>query len=66
LDSRSGEHVRWSAPAIGIGDEITVKIIEAEQVTPEDSRFRRDELANPVVSEGEPEGLKQGRPRNDV
>jgi hypothetical protein len=42
IDSRSGEHVRWSVPEIGVGDEITIKIIETDQVSPEDERFRAD------------------------
>lgn len=42
LDSRSGEHVSWSVPEIGVGDEITIKIVEALHVTPEDDRYRFD------------------------
>jgi hypothetical protein len=42
IDARSGERVRWSVPEIGVGDEITVKIIETTQVSPEDERFRVD------------------------
>ena len=40
IDSRSGECVRWSVPEIGVGDEITIKIIETNQASPEDERFR--------------------------
>jgi hypothetical protein len=40
IDARSGEGVRWSVPEIGIGDEITIKIIETNQASPEDERFR--------------------------
>ena len=42
IDARSGERVRWSVPEIGVGDEITIKIIETNQVSPEDERFRVD------------------------
>ena len=42
IDGRTGEHVRWSVPEIGVGDEITIKIIETNQVSPEDGRFRVD------------------------
>ena len=42
IDARSGERVRWSVPEIGVGDEITIKIIETDQVSPEDERFRVD------------------------
>jgi hypothetical protein len=40
IDARSGECVRWSVPEIGVGDEITIKIVETNQVSPEDERFR--------------------------
>jgi hypothetical protein len=42
IDARSGERLRWSVPEIGVGDEITIKIIETTQVSPEDERFRVD------------------------
>jgi hypothetical protein len=42
IDARSGECVRWSVPEIGVGDEITIKIIETNPVSPEDGRFRVD------------------------
>jgi hypothetical protein len=42
IDARSGERVRWSVPEIGVGDEVTIKIIETNQVSPEDKRFRGD------------------------
>ena len=42
IDSRSGEHVRWSVPEIGAADEITITIIETDQVSPEDEWFRAD------------------------
>jgi hypothetical protein len=42
IDARSGERVRWSTPEIGVGDEITIKIVETHQVSPEDERFRVD------------------------
>jgi hypothetical protein len=42
LDSGSGEHVVWSVPEIAVGDEIAIKAIETDQVTPEDERFRPD------------------------
>ena len=42
VDRRTGEHVNWSVPAIGVGDEITIKIIETDQASPVDSRSRPD------------------------
>ncbi len=43
VDGRTGEHINWSVPEIGVGDEITIKVIETAQVTPEDERYRFDE-----------------------
>jgi hypothetical protein len=63
LDSRSGEHVRWSVPDIGVGDEITIKIIETDQVTPEDERFRTDVDRMAAVSERVVQGMREGRDR---
>lgn len=40
VDGGTGEHVEWSVPAIGVGDEVTVKIIETDQVSPEHHRHR--------------------------
>jgi len=42
IDARSGERVRWSVPEIGVGDKITIEIIETTQVSPVDERFRVD------------------------
>jgi hypothetical protein len=42
VDGRSGEHIDWSVPEIGVGDEITIRIIETDQASPEDSRRRPD------------------------
>ena len=38
LDSRTNEHVRWHTPDMKVGDEVTIRIIEADQVDPEDRR----------------------------
>jgi hypothetical protein len=42
LDSTTGEHVRWSVPSVGVGDEVTVKVVDADQVSPVESRRRPD------------------------
>lgn len=34
--------VESSVPGVGVGDAITVKIVEAEQISPEDERPRPD------------------------
>ena len=38
LDCRTDEHVGWLAPDVAVGDEITIRIIEAEHVDTEGSR----------------------------
>jgi hypothetical protein len=40
IDARSGECVRWSVPEIGVGDEISINIIQTNQASPQDERFR--------------------------
>jgi hypothetical protein len=30
----SGEHLRWQAPSLGVGDEVTIRLVEVEQVDP--------------------------------
>lgn len=38
LDCRTDEHLNWPAPEVAVGDEITIRIIEAEHVDAEGSR----------------------------
>jgi hypothetical protein len=38
VDGQTGEHIDWSVPDVGVGDEITIKIIETDQISPEDHR----------------------------
>jgi hypothetical protein len=38
VDGRTGEHVEWAVPSVGVGDEISIKIIEADQVSLEHRR----------------------------
>jgi hypothetical protein len=42
IDGRSREHIQWSVPEIAVGDEITIRIIESNQASPEDARYRPD------------------------
>jgi hypothetical protein len=35
LDTRTNQHVEWKVPDIQLGDEITVKIVELQNVDPE-------------------------------
>jgi hypothetical protein len=66
LDSRTGEHLRWSVPEIRVGDEITIKIIETDQVTPEDSRARPDEALLRRTRQEVEERMRQQSSRPDA
>jgi hypothetical protein len=44
VDGRSGEHIEWSVPEIHVGDEITIRIIETDQASPADARYRPEEI----------------------
>ena len=39
------DHLQWSVPEVGVGDEITIKLVnvEADQVTAEVQRFQPDD-----------------------
>jgi hypothetical protein len=39
LDSRTREHLRWRAPAIDVGDVVTLEIIETDCVDAEAERY---------------------------
>ena len=34
LNSLTGQHVTWDAPDIDVGDEVTITVIETDDVTP--------------------------------
>jgi hypothetical protein len=40
INSATTEHVHWPSPEIAVGDEITIKILEADSVVPEPQRNR--------------------------
>jgi hypothetical protein len=42
VDGPTGEHIDWSVPTLGVGDEVKIRIIESDQVTPEHRRFKPD------------------------
>ncbi len=42
IDGRTDEYVDWSVPPIGVGDEITFKIVETDQVSPESRRSKSE------------------------
>jgi hypothetical protein len=42
LDSRTDEHVDWSVPEVGVGDEVTIRIVETEDIDPEARRRKAD------------------------
>ena len=54
MDRQTDERVDWSVPEIGVGDVITIKIIETDQITPASSRVRRV-AQNKSVDPPEPE-----------
>jgi hypothetical protein len=35
LDSRTGEHVGWAVPELQLGDEVTIRLEEGDQIDPE-------------------------------
>ena len=43
LDTVSEEHVRWSVPQIRVGDEITVRVIESDEIDTPSERYSRSE-----------------------
>ena len=36
MDCDTGEHLHWNVPSIGVGTEVLVRIVEAENVDPPD------------------------------
>jgi hypothetical protein len=34
LDSSTGQSMQWAAPSIDVGDEITIRIVETDEVDP--------------------------------
>ena len=42
IDGRTDAYVDWWVPPVGIGDEITFKIVETDQVSPEPRRSQRE------------------------
>jgi hypothetical protein len=42
IDNTHDEFVGWSVPVLSIGDEVTVKIVDTDQVTPADRRRKRE------------------------
>jgi hypothetical protein len=43
LDTVSEEHVRWSAPRIGVGDEITIRVVDSDDIDAPPRRYSRSE-----------------------
>jgi hypothetical protein len=43
LDTTSEEHVRWAAPAIGEGDEITVQVVDSADISTPSNRYARSD-----------------------
>ncbi len=47
LDSAAGEHLHWESPELGVGDEVTIRLVEADAVDPPAHR-------QPSAREGDP------------
>jgi hypothetical protein len=43
LDTASEEQVRWSVPQIGVGDEITIRVVESDEIDTPSLRYSRSE-----------------------
>ena len=43
LGSRTGEHLGWEVPSLGVGAEVLVRVVEAAAVDPPSRRVRYDE-----------------------
>ncbi len=42
LDGRTVERVRWLVPNVGVGDEITIRIVEVDKADPPSERFKNN------------------------
>jgi hypothetical protein len=42
LDRRTNEHVRWAVPNLRVGDEVSVLVVESEQVDPAHDRCKAE------------------------
>ena len=38
MDSTTDEQLEWDAPAIDVGDQITIKVVDVDSVDPESTR----------------------------
>jgi hypothetical protein len=43
LDSATDEHVRWRVPKIGIGDEVAIRLVEADAIDQPVQRYKRSD-----------------------
>jgi hypothetical protein len=39
LDSRTGEHLDYTTPQLRVGDKVSIEIVDADVVDPEDERY---------------------------
>jgi hypothetical protein len=46
LDSRTDQHIRWEVPAVRVGDEITVRVVEAGAVDPPAERYKHSDVVS--------------------
>jgi hypothetical protein len=43
LDTASEEHVGWPVPRIGVGDEITIRVVDSDEIDTPSERYSRSE-----------------------
>jgi hypothetical protein len=59
-----GEHVRWSAPSLGVGDQVTIRLVEVGQVDPPGHREPSSSHSLELLAQaGIAELLKEAGPR---
>jgi hypothetical protein len=55
LDSRTDEHADWSVPPIRVGDEVSILVVETDEVDPEAKRHKaqRDKRKDGMDTSGQ-------------
>jgi hypothetical protein len=61
LDTASEEHVRWSVPQIGLGDEIMIRVVESDEIDTPSKRYSKSE----APGRGPPSNTTGGRTRRN-
>ncbi len=62
-----GEHLRWPAPPLGVGDEVTIRLVEVGQVDPPAHREPSSPLSPELLAQaGIAELLEEAGPPQDA